>query len=240
MEKILARKEELPEYWEIQGTTGYDFLNELNALFCQRRNERSFSKFYDRFTGNTQRYDPMLRDKKRLIVQEYMAGDVDGLAYLMKNISSRNRYGSDVTLEGLRRALRELFAWIPLYRTYFDQDHFRDQDRLCVETMIADARRRNPSLDYELDFIRKTMLLDFGYSLSEEETARYALDYYGIPLEVMRGAQAYFTGRADDCAEFLNGFVEAGARHLAVRFSTLHTEPQLQTFAQDVLTRLPR
>src|SRR5205085_6074776 len=95
------------------------------------------------------------------------------LAYLMKNISSRNRYGSDVTLEGLRRALRELFAWIPLYRTYFDQDHFRDQDRLCVETMIADARRRNPSLDYELDFIRKTMLLDFGYSLSEEETARW-------------------------------------------------------------------
>jgi probable F420-dependent oxidoreductase len=70
---------------------------------------------------------------------------------------------------------------------------------------------------------------------AEQETSQYVLDYYGMPLEVMRKGQAYYTGNAAGCVQLLNGFVDAGVSHLAVRFSTLHPESQVELFAQEVL-----
>jgi probable F420-dependent oxidoreductase len=70
---------------------------------------------------------------------------------------------------------------------------------------------------------------------AEEETAQYVLDYYGIPLEIMRRGQAYYTGDAAGCAHMLKAFIDAGVSHLAVRFSTLHPERQVESFAQEVL-----
>src|SRR6266536_1124020 len=39
IEKILDLNEDLPPLWPIQGTTGYDFTNYVNELFCQKENE---------------------------------------------------------------------------------------------------------------------------------------------------------------------------------------------------------
>src|SRR5581483_10747148 len=49
VEKILVLDEPLPESWPIQGTTGYQFLNYLNGLFCDKQNEPAFSDIYRRF-----------------------------------------------------------------------------------------------------------------------------------------------------------------------------------------------
>lgn len=55
VEKILDLDEELPQNWPIQGTTGYDFLNYVNEVFCDSRNEPSMDRLYARFTGITSR-----------------------------------------------------------------------------------------------------------------------------------------------------------------------------------------
>ncbi len=84
-------------------TTGYDFVNYVNGLFCQRKNERTFRRIYSEFTGSGVKFEDLVREKKRLIILEHMAGDVNNLAELVKKISSRDRHGVDVTLYGLRR-----------------------------------------------------------------------------------------------------------------------------------------
>ena len=45
VEKILEPEEELPITWPIQGTTGYDFLNQLNGIFCDESNEEHLTRF---------------------------------------------------------------------------------------------------------------------------------------------------------------------------------------------------
>jgi (1->4)-alpha-D-glucan 1-alpha-D-glucosylmutase len=51
VEKILEPGEELRD-WPVQGTTGYEFANDLTALFVDSRGERTLSDLYAKFTGH--------------------------------------------------------------------------------------------------------------------------------------------------------------------------------------------
>ncbi|MFO7967059.1 MAG: alpha-amylase family glycosyl hydrolase [Archaeoglobaceae archaeon] len=122
VEKILEPGEELPSFWPVEGTTGYDFIYYLNNVFCVNENEGKFDRIYSNFIGTDTSYSELLAEKKRLIIGKHMAGDVENLALLLKNISSRYRHGSDKTLYGIKRALVELMAQFPIYRTYTDRN----------------------------------------------------------------------------------------------------------------------
>ncbi|KPJ69510.1 maltooligosyl trehalose synthase [candidate division WOR-1 bacterium DG_54_3] len=160
-EKILDPVEELPKSWPIQGTTGYDFLNLVNGLFCRQDAGKEFAKLYYKFTGIHLPYDELLAAKKRLIIGKHMAGNIDSLAREMKYISSGDRYGRDITLYGLRRGLVEVMAYFPVYRTYINYESFTDQDRKFIQQATEMARLRNPGLLYEIDYIQKFLLREF-------------------------------------------------------------------------------
>ena len=173
VEKILSFDEELPGQWPIAGTTGYEFLNFVSGMFCARQHRRRFSQIYGRFTGMEESCAEVISDKKRLIIGKYMAGDIEGLAYLLKSVSSRNRHAADITLYGLKRALVEVLTFFPVYRSYVSADHFSAQDRRELGTAIALAKETNPGLLLELNFIERFLLLDFAAHLSSEEKARW-------------------------------------------------------------------
>ncbi len=173
LEKILDPDEDLPESWPVQGTTGYDSLNMLNGIFCDRRNKRDFTRIYHKFMGVRMDY-PMIRYKnKRLILQKEMAGDVDNLALLLKGVSGRNRHAADITLQGLKETLVEIMSEFPVYRTYLGEGPLRSADAGFVRTAVSEARRRNPKLHYELDFIERFLLLQYDAYLTEEERAQW-------------------------------------------------------------------
>jgi probable F420-dependent oxidoreductase len=65
----------------------------------------------------------------------------------------------------------------------------------------------------------------------EQEASEYAEAYYGLPFEVMRSAQAYFIGDAEGCGAWLRSFVDAGARHLVIRFASMDPSPHLERLA---------
>ena len=46
VEKILATDEPLVENWPVHGTSGYDFLNQVNGLFVEGANADAFNKLY--------------------------------------------------------------------------------------------------------------------------------------------------------------------------------------------------
>ena len=169
VEKILDLEEELPSEWPVQGTTGYDFLNYVNGLFCKKEYEREFDRIYASFSALNTPYEELVSEKKRLILGKHMAGDVDNLAHLMKGISSRDRYGSDITIYGLKRALVEVMAQFPVYRTYIGKGASRETDYAYIELAIEKAKKSSPGLLNELQFIERFLLLDFGDYLSEEE-----------------------------------------------------------------------
>ena len=161
IEKILDYNEDLPDQWPVQGTTGYDFANYISGLFCERRNEEAFNRIYSEFAGGGIEFNDLVRRSKKLIIFEHMAGDVNNLAQLLKTISSRDRHGTDVTLYGLRRALTELLAAFPVYRTYINGAEVADSDRDYIQEAVDGALETNPALLHELLFIKRFLLMEF-------------------------------------------------------------------------------
>lgn len=162
VEKILNMDagEALPDSWPVEGTTGYDFLNYVNGLFCNGSGENDFIKIYYKFTGLHLSFEDLVLEKKRLIIGKHMAGTIDNLARTMKHITGRDRYGRDITLYGLKRALVEVMAFFPIYRTYVDRGVFRDSDRQYIKQAVDRAAAKNPGLAYEFNFIQKFLLCE--------------------------------------------------------------------------------
>lgn len=173
VEKILELSEDLPIDWAIQGTSGYDFMNYVNGLFCQPENKEQFDQLYFAFTGIRMAYPQVVKEKKQLILDRNLAGDLDNLATLLKTISNRYRYGNDFTLNGLKRAIAEVLVLFPVYRTYITPAGISDTDREIIQTVIRTAKEQSPLLQHELTFIEKLMLLEFEDSLTQAEREQW-------------------------------------------------------------------
>jgi (1->4)-alpha-D-glucan 1-alpha-D-glucosylmutase len=185
VEKILQPGEDLPGNWPVQGTTGYDFLNYVNGIFCKTENQEAFTQAYYNIAGWKTPYEETVKEKKHLILERNLAGDVDNLSYLLRKISSKYRYGNDFTINGLKRAIAEILTRFPIYRTYIDQDGISSNDRPYIEEVIEQAKAHLPFLNNELNFIEKLLLLEYDNSLTETEKEQWL--YFVMRLQQYTG-----------------------------------------------------
>ncbi|HEX9243823.1 MAG TPA: malto-oligosyltrehalose synthase [Anaeromyxobacter sp.] len=170
-EKIVLAPERLPETWDVDGTTGYEFLALVNGLFVDRAAERTFEGLWTRAAGRREEFAELVAEKKRVVMSSSMAGEVNMLAYRLNRISETNRRTRDFTLNELTRALVEVVSLFSVYRTYVTRRAEVDErDRSVVEQAIARARRRSPVVDPSIyDFLRDVLLQHYPDGLSDAE-----------------------------------------------------------------------
>ncbi len=173
VEKILSGNEPLPAFWPVQGTTGYEFLNCVCGLFVDKSNGPAFDQIYTSFTSIRRPLGKLLAQKKHLIVERNMAGDVDNMARLVKIISGKDRRANDITLRALRAAITELLVQFQVYRTYISSNTLRSQDLGYIRATIRTVRRRRPELKQELDFLERFLLLEFGEGTSGDDRRKW-------------------------------------------------------------------
>ncbi len=154
VEKILQKKEKLPESLPVEGTTGYDFLNYLNAIFCQKRNKSIFGKIYSSFIGKKINYGYLIYQKKQLILYKHMNGDLDNLTLDIRRIAKKAEKLEDIPFPALKRAVGEILCFLPVYRTYFSKTYGKDSKNYIKEA-ISKSIQKNPDLIYELNFLRR-------------------------------------------------------------------------------------
>ncbi len=159
VEKILGEHEALPDDWPVDGTSGYDFLNDVSGLFVDGRARRALLRTYQRFTRSREAFDDVVLRSKRYIMDASMASELNVLAHALNRLSERDRRTRDFTLNALRQGLREVVAAFPVYRTYVSPRGATDTDRAAVTTAIVRARRRNPTLDRSLFAFLERVLL---------------------------------------------------------------------------------
>lgn len=176
IEKILERKESLPEDWLVHGTVGYDFLNALNGLFIMRHHEKQFDAIYRKFTAQETDFEDLLYEKKKYFARVQMSGEINTLAHRLQLIAEGNRRYRDFTLNNLTTAIRELIACFPVYRTYISPDAERvsERDEKYIRIAIEKAKRKNPGTARNAyDFIRDILLLQLEPQLRKEEQRLY-------------------------------------------------------------------
>jgi (1->4)-alpha-D-glucan 1-alpha-D-glucosylmutase len=160
-EKILALDESLDPGWPVAGTTGYAFLNLVSGLFIDGRHVRTLRRVYARLTGRTDSFEDAAYRSRLTLMLTAMASELNVLAEALNALSETDRRSRDFTLNSCRRALREVTACFPVYRSYVGAGGASAVDRRAVAAAIADARRRNPVMEASIfDFLQDVLLPD--------------------------------------------------------------------------------
>ncbi len=182
VEKILAAHEVLPS-WPIAGATGYDFANQVLAIFIDPAGEAPMSRLYRRFSGRDETFDAVLYACKKHIMRINLASEVNVLAREFHLLSMRRRRTRDFTLNGMLAALEEVIAGFPVYRTYVSQQGVGDDDRRYIDWALAQAKKRWVGADLRVfDFIHEVLTGGAG------ETLRVAMHFQQLTGPVMAKA----------------------------------------------------
>ncbi len=132
VEKILAEGEDLPEAWPVQGTTGYDFLAEANALFVDPAGYQRLRDAWREATGTDDSIADVCLRSRRLVLDRLLRPE---LCALLRRLPDR-----------LHEAFKELTLALPVYRTYGLGDA---ADEGALSRAVRDASRRAPEEEVE-------------------------------------------------------------------------------------------
>jgi (1->4)-alpha-D-glucan 1-alpha-D-glucosylmutase len=190
VEKILSSHEHLREDWPIEGTTGYDFLNQVLSIQIDPAAEPLFTETYAGFTGERRDFAEIARLSKLHIMENEMASELDARARDMARLARQNPRTADFTQHLLRRAIRELIACFPVYRTYVDADGILDaEDQRDLSWAFAQARRNESEIDPSVfDFLAQVLDGSLvqqprsGYSLTSALRCAMRLQQYSGPV----------------------------------------------------------
>jgi (1->4)-alpha-D-glucan 1-alpha-D-glucosylmutase len=162
VEKILARHEMLRDDWPVEGTTGYEFANLVLGLLVDPGGEPAFTRIYSEFTGANTDFDDVVRQCKIRIMQNEMASELNVLARDAARVARQNPRTADFTRNILQRALKEIIAGFPVYRTYVDGDATpTEADRRDLDWAVAQARRNVTDVDSSVfDFLLRLLSTD--------------------------------------------------------------------------------
>jgi (1->4)-alpha-D-glucan 1-alpha-D-glucosylmutase len=160
VEKILARDEELPHDWPVEGTTGYEFAAVTGGLFVDPRSERALDDIYRRFARPRESFDDLVYRSKKQVMHETMSGDINSLGHQLNRFSEHNRHFRDFTLYSLISTLKEIIACFPVYRTYVSPgEAVSAHDRRYILAAIACAKRRARDVTtLVFDFVGRLLL----------------------------------------------------------------------------------
>jgi (1->4)-alpha-D-glucan 1-alpha-D-glucosylmutase len=160
VEKILARYEMLPD-WPVAGTTGYDFVNQVLAIFVDPEGEAAMTRLYRRMAPNNESFDDVLYSCKKRIMQVNLASEMNVLAREFHLLATHDRRTRDFTLNGMLAAIEEVVAAFPVYRTYASTRGASADDRRYIDWAIGQARNRWRGADVSIfDFLRAVLTGD--------------------------------------------------------------------------------
>jgi (1->4)-alpha-D-glucan 1-alpha-D-glucosylmutase len=124
VEKILEPGERLRTDWPVQGTTGYEFANDVTALFVDPAGEVPLTKLYAELTGERRPFAEVAHEAKLEVARTTFAQEFERLRALLP-------------LDGLEEAA----AMLHVYRTYVEPDRVDEEDRRACAVLPDDLRR---------------------------------------------------------------------------------------------------
>ncbi|GAC1032663.1 malto-oligosyltrehalose synthase [Pseudomonas sp. No.21] len=140
VEKILGPGERLAGDWGVDGTTGYEFMNQVSLLQHSPLGELQLNALWSTLSGRSGRFQDEVLEARQLVLTSSLAGDLENLAQGLLLVAREDIATRDLTLGAIRRALLELIVHFPVYRTYAGACGRSEQDRRVFEQALAGAR----------------------------------------------------------------------------------------------------
>ena len=140
VEKILAHDEQLRRNWNIDGTSGYDFMDRVGALLHDPAGEAPLSALWADLSGRDLDFQDEVRLARRQLLAANLAGEFEAASRALHALARTDLRTRDFSLGAIRRVFAELLVHFPVYRTYADT-HGGDQiDRAVLDRTLERAR----------------------------------------------------------------------------------------------------
>jgi (1->4)-alpha-D-glucan 1-alpha-D-glucosylmutase len=126
VEKILEPGERLRDGWPVEGTTGYEFANDVTALFVDPAGEGTLTELYAEVTGERRSFAEVAHEAKLEVARTIFSPEFERLRSLFAY-----------------ERLEEAAGALHVYRTYVEPGTSRveDDDRRAAEVLPDDLRR---------------------------------------------------------------------------------------------------
>lgn len=139
VEKILLQDEELSRDWLVTGTTGYEFMNQISLLQHAPEGEETLTRLWVENSDRPADFASEVYEARKLLLQSSLAGDLETVSQGLLQVARQHRDTRDLTLGSIRRALTELVAHFPVYRTYAGAAGRSGDDERVFRSAVKDA-----------------------------------------------------------------------------------------------------
>ena len=140
VEKILAEDETLPAAWQVDGTTGYDFMEDAGALLHAASAHEPLREAWQRIGGDARPTAEQLEAARRLMLTRHFAAEAGTLLRVLARLARADPAARDCAPPALERALVPWLTAFPVYRTYGEPGAVAQADQAWCQA--ADRRAR--------------------------------------------------------------------------------------------------
>jgi malto-oligosyltrehalose synthase len=118
VEKILGAGERLPDNWPVDGTSGYDFMDDVNALLHDPSGEATLKQLWGSISGRATDFAVEEVAARREVLHRSFTSQLDAAVDALHRIARMRLDTRDTTFPAIRRALVALLTHFPVYRSY--------------------------------------------------------------------------------------------------------------------------
>lgn len=156
VEKILGLGETLHTDWRVDGTTGYEFMDQVSLLQHDPQGSENLAELWSRHSERPAEFQQETLLARQQILNGSLAGDFESVAQALLQIARNDLMSRDLTLGAIRRALQELIVHFPVYRTYVSARGRAAEDNVFFEQAMAGARSTLGEADWPvLDYLER-------------------------------------------------------------------------------------
>ncbi len=146
VEKILGVGEHLAEDWDVDGTSGYDFMDVVSAVQHDPDAAPALSGLWGALSGRSPDFKPEEVGSRREILDSGFAAQLDAAVGALHRVALLDPATRDVSRPAIRRALTELLAHFPAYRSYAAVDqHPSGDEATFTRALEAASSERGPA-----------------------------------------------------------------------------------------------
>lgn len=163
VEKVLSGDESLADDWPVEGTTGYDFLNEVAGLFIEPTGLEVLEKHYRRTTRTRATRAELTYQNKHDVLTHHFYADLVTLAHRLLPVAEWLYPSSGISSRQLISALTGVTAALPVYRTYYSGSKaLAPTDGQYIEAALKMAAEQPGAVRYPhaFDAVRRALTLD--------------------------------------------------------------------------------
>ena len=145
IEKILGAGETLPTDWGVDGTSGYDFMNEVSALQHDTASADALARLWHAATGRPANFRDEEIPARLEILQRGFDAQLNAVTRTLHRVARSNLTTRDTSAASIRRGLLTLLSHFPVYRTYDAGSKRSPSDQTAFAKALTAAKSATPA-----------------------------------------------------------------------------------------------